>query len=547
MNYRIVAKLLGYFCMAIGVLMTPSVLWALYFAIFDGDTREWMALVAFGESMVISFAVGGVLATWGRSASDRFYQREALGLVGISWIVAAALGALPFVFDGILNPVDAYFESMSGFTTTGSSVFSVEMFTSTPRSIMFWRSFTHWLGGMGIIVLFIAVLPYLGAGGKQLFRSESPGPDPRGLRPRIRDTASILYKIYLGFTIAQTILLMFAGLNLYEALCQTFGTLATGGFSTEAASVAGFHSVAVDVIIIFFMVCAGTNFGLYFFLLRGNWKGFFRDTEWRIYVGIMAVATLLVTLNLMGVEGKDYKVEQRSLQEQAGKSVEVLTLSDGATGTVERQSDGSVITSLEQPDGSTRVVKTYESFPQALRYAAFQVVSIMTTTGFCTDNFDIWPNFSRVLLLALMFIGGCAGSTGGGIKVVRVVMLVKMAYWRLESTFRPKTVRAIRVSGQVIDERIQRVVYGYFVLIIGWFALGSLFMSLLGLPLETAVTSVIATLNNIGPGLAGVGATQNFAAIPAIGKVFLSLSMVLGRLEVFSIMVLLLPAFWRQG
>jgi trk system potassium uptake protein TrkH len=499
MNYRIIARLLGIFSIAIGVLMLPSALWAIYFG-------EFMALAAFAEAAAAAVIVGGLLYFIGRSAPEQFYQREALGLVGLSWLLIAGIGALPYVFGGVLHPIDAYFESMSGFTTTGSSVFTPPMFESTPASIMFWRSFTHWLGGMGIIVLFIAVLPYLGAGGKQMFRSESPGPNPRGLSPRIRDTASALYKIYLGLTLVQTIALMLAGMSFYDALCHTFGTLATGGFSTRAASIEAYDSVPVDLIVIFFMICAGTNFGLYFSMLRGNLTAPFRDTEWRVYILVLAGATLLVTCNVLGVEGRP-AIE--AIETGGGKPI-------------------------------------YESPFEALRYSAFQVVSITTTTGYATADFDAWPTMSRVVLVALMFVGGCAGSTGGGLKIVRVILLVKMAYWRLESTFRPKTVRAIRIGDHVLDTHSQHLVNAYLVLLLGWFLAGSLFMAALGLPLQTAVTSVAATLNNIGPGLELIGPTMNFSQIPYVGKVFLSLCMVLGRLELFSITVLLVPAFWLR-
>ena len=492
MNYRIVAKYLGHFSVAIGLLMLLPAGWAVYF-------REWGPLGALCLSVALACAFGGLLTRVGRNAPPKLYQREALGLVGMIWLVAAGLGAMPYIFAGVFGPVDAYFECMSGFTTTGSSVMTdIE---ATAKSILFWRSFTHWLGGMGIVVLFIAVLPYLGAGGKQLFRSESPGPDPQGLRPRIKDTASILYKIYLGFTAAETVALMLAGMTLYDALCHTFGTLATGGFSTRQASIGGFNSVAVDCIIIFFMICAGANFALYFSMLRGNWKAPWKDTEWRVYIAVMVLCVVLVTLNLLGVGG-------------------------GAPGAAPKA--------------------LYSSAGSALRYASFQVVSIMTTTGYCTADFDLWPYFSRMLLLVLMFVGGCAGSTGGGMKVVRIIILLKMAYWRLEYTFRPKTVRAVRVSGEVVDDSVQRTIYAFFVLYLLWFVGGSLFMSFLGLPFQTAVSSVAATLNNIGPGLELVGATHNYHHIPAIGKVFLSLCMVLGRLELFSICVLFLPAFWRN-
>jgi len=500
-NPGIVGKYLGQFLLALAVLMAPAAGWAGWYA-------EWDALGAFLTSMALVAGCGGLLMLLGRHAKNVLYQREALGLVGIGWLLAAGAGALPFFFSGVMGPVDAYFEAMSGFTTTGATVLAdIE---GADRSILFWRSFTHWLGGMGIIVLFIAVLPYLGAGGKQLFRSETPGPDPRGLRPRIRDTASILWKIYLSFTAAQTLLLMATGMSLFEALCQTFGTLATGGFSTRQASIAGFNSISAEIIIILFMVLAGTNFSLYFAMMRGDWRAPFRSTEWRVYIGLFAVATAFIAVNLVATA---VPPEANNLADDA----EVLQ-----TG---------------PPYGAAH----------ALRVAAFQVVAIMTTTGFCTDNFDIWPDFSRMLLVVLMFIGGCAGSTGGGMKVIRLVMLAKMVYWRIESTFRPKTIRIIRINGAVIDNDIQRMVYAFFVLYIAIFAIASLCMTAIGLPFTTAATSVAATLNNIGPGLELVGATADYSHIPDIGKLLLSVCMVMGRLELFSICVLFLPAFWKHS
>lgn len=497
MNYRLLSRYLGFFVFAVGTLMLPSVLWALYFFLAEGDSAESGALVAFLLSMACAAIVGAALVLIGRSAPDRMYQREALSLVSLSWIVAAGIGALPFIFSGVLGPVDAYFESMSGFTTTGSTV--ITDIEAQPKSILFWRSFTQWIGGMGIVVLFIAVLPYLGAGGKQLFRSESPGPDPRGLSPHIKDTASILYKIYLGLTAVQTVALMLAGMNFYEALTHTLSTLATGGFSTRQASLAGFDSAAVESIVLFFMLCAGTNFVLFFMMLRKEWKAPFRDTEWRVYIGIILIGTALIAINLM--------------------------FSGGGQG--EATQEYGVGTSL--------------------RHAAFQVVSMLTTTGFTTDDFNVWPAFSRMLLVGLMFVGACAGSTGGGMKIVRLMMLVKMAYWRLECTFRPKTIRAVRIGGHVVGDDVQKMVYAFLVLYIMWFAGGTLFMSALGLPFETATTSVIATLNNIGPGLGLVGATGDYADIPDVGKIFLSLCMVLGRLELFSVCVLFVPSFWRHS
>jgi trk system potassium uptake protein len=487
MNYRLIANYLSYFAGALGLAMAPSILWGLYYG-------EHGAVWAFFLASLTCFLVGGALYLAGRNAPAQLYQREALCFVGVSWLLVAALGALPYWYSGALKLIDAYFESMSGFTTTGATVLTdIE---GLARSLHFWRALTHWLGGMGIVVLFIAVLPYLGAGGKQLFRSESTGPNPRGLQPRIRDTASFLYKFYLALTAVQTVALMIAGMSLFDALCHTFSTLATGGFSTRQASIAAFDSVLVEVIIIFFMICAGTSFALYFAMVRGDWRALWRSTEWRVYIAVLALASLAIGFNIMRADA------------EAGA-----------------------------PYG----------FFGGLRYASFQAVSIMTTTGFVTADFDAWPYFSRTLLVILMFIGGCAGSTAGGIKVIRIMLLIKLVLYRLEMTFRPKMVRAVRVGSEVIDDNIQRLVFAHFTLFALWFAFGTLFMSLLGLPFETAVTSVIATLNNIGPGLELIGAVKDYSLIPDPGKVFLALCMALGRLELFTLSAFLLPSFWKKA
>ncbi len=493
MNYRLIANYLSYFAAALGAAMIPSMLWAVFF-------KEYDALRAFFLSAVSCLAVGGAFYYAGRKASLQIQHREALAFVGLSWLIVAGLGALPYIYAGYLSPVDAYFESMSGFTTTGSTV--IVAIEETALSLLFWRATTHWLGGMGIVVLFIAVLPYLGAGGKQLFKSESPGPNPRGLKPRIQDTASFLYKFYLAMTVAMTVALMIAGMNLFDALCHTFAALATGGFSPRQASVGAFDSVLVELIVIFFMIAAGTNFSLYFAMVRGDWRSLFRDSEFRTYMGILAVSTIVVAISLVGF----------SAPATAG--------------------------SVEVGDGY--------GIGEAFRHSAFQVVSIMTTTGFATADFDTWPHVSRMVLVVLMCIGGCAGSTAGGLKVIRIIILAKIVVYRLELTFRPKLVRAVRVAGEVIDNDVQSTVYAHLALFAGWFVFGSLLMSALGLPFETAVTSVITTLSNVGPGLQLVGAARDFSQIPDLGKVFLSLCMALGRLELFTLTVFLLPVFWKR-
>lgn len=495
MNYRLVAKYLGQFTVGVALLMLLSAAWAVYF-------QEWRALSAFAGSITIAALGGIILLFLGRGADEEMYQRETLALVSLGWLLAAGVGALPFVLGGVLTPIDAYFESISGFTTTGSSVMT--NIEATAKSILFWRSFTHWVGGMGIIVLFVAVLPYLGVEGKHLFKSEMPLPDRHGKRPRVKDTAAQLYKVYFGFTILGTILLMLAGMNLYEALCHTFAALATGGYSTRQASIGAFHSLPIEIVSIVLMVIGATNFGLFIAMLRGDWKAPLRNTEWRVYMGMLVVATLLVTANLMGAQGK---------------------------------------ANFEDTIAQTG---TPYSVGQALRAAAFTTTSIKTTTGYCTDDFDQWPYFSQMLLVMLMLIGGCAGSTGGGLKIIRFIILVKMLWYRVESTFRPRTVRSIWINGEAVDEETRNSVYAFLAMYVFVFSGMALLLSWIGLPFRTAVSAVAATMNGVGPGLEHVGAARDFHLVPDSGKLVLCLCMLLGRLELFTFCALFVPGFWKR-
>jgi len=508
MNHKLVLKYLSYIAIVCGVMMLP----ALVCSIGYGELREALAFVV---SVAICVVVAAVLLLIGRTAPDSMYQRESLALVGFSWILAAGLGALPFMISGTLvNPVDAYFESMSGFTTTGSTV--LQDIEATPRGILFWRSMTQWLGGIGIAVLVVAVLPYLGAGGKQLFKLEAPGPESRTFRPRIRDTATFLCRFYVGLSAVLFVLLWLEGMSPFDAICHTFAAVSTGGFSTRQASLGAFDSNLITITVLLFMVIAATNFGLFFAALRGQQKAFWRDAEFQIFLGILGVATILITLNLMGLHGHPHADLKAALEEGF---------------------EGSRYEHIEE--------QSY-GFVEAFRMSAFQAASIMTTTGFVTDDFDLWPHFSRSLLLILMFVGGCGGSTAGGFKVIRIIMLVKMAYWRLERSFRPKTIRVVRVGEHVVEDEIQRQVSGFFVLYLMWFLLGTVLISGFGLPFETSTTAVLATMNNIGPGLGLVGANVDYHLLPPVVKIFLSFCMVLGRLEIFTICVLFLPSFWRS-
>jgi trk system potassium uptake protein len=411
-----------------------------------------------------------------------------LAVVGLGWLLIGIFGALPFYLGNAFTSfVDAYFETVSGFTTTGATVFTE--IETVPNSLLLWRMTTHWLGGMGIIVLFVAIFPQLGVGAKQMFRSEVPGPITEGLRPKIKETALALWRIYALLTLLATVLLMLCGMSFFEALCHAFATLATGGYSTKNASIGHYDSVAIDVVITVFMFLAGINFTLYYLVMRGRFQAFWRNGEFRVYLAITVVVSLLIALDIHERHGE---------------------------------------------------------FLQALRYASFQTVAILTTTGFGTDNFDAYPPFSKLLLVCLMFVGGCAGSTAGGIKISRLMVVFKVAYQETYRVFRPQVRMSVRIGRSVINEEIVRSILVFFSSFVALFALGSVFMAALGLDIVTASTSVAACLGNIGPGLARVGALENYAHIPAIGKVFLSFCMMLGRLELGTLLVLLVPDFWRR-
>lgn len=498
MNYRFVSRLLGVFCWWVGFWMLLPAGWAVWFG-------ERGALGAIAASIGTCLLAGGVLLYWGRRANRRMYEREATALVGLGWLLVAALGALPFVYCGVLGPVDAYFESISGFTTTGSSVIAI--IEPVPKSILFWRSLTHWLGGIGIVILMVAIIPFLGESGKMLYRSEATGLDKNGLRPRIRETTATLFKIYLFLTVIHTAFLMAAGMDLFDALCHTFGSLATGGYSTRTASIAAFDSVAVESVITVFELVGATNFTLFYLMARGDWRVLYRDSEWRVFMAIFAVTTVLVVFNLLGAQG----------------SLPADTSQPGAMGS-------AAFTPA-----------------QALRHASFEVGTMMTNTGFASTDFNVWPYFSRILIMMVVITGGCSGSTAGGLKIIRVIILFKIAVLQIQRTFRPHTIRAIRVNNRVVPESVQYGVLTFFFIYISFMAFSTVVMSLLGLPLPTAFSAVVACQNNTGPGLDLVGAVENFAFISIPGKCYLCLVMIIGRLEFFSILVFIFPSFWHRS
>jgi trk system potassium uptake protein TrkH len=483
MNRRTIASLLGTLLAVLALAMATSVVPAWLYG-------EMRTVGAFAIACTMTLAAGGALWGWGRGGdpSVGIGRREALVVVSASWVLIGVFGALPYLLDGaVTHPADAFFETVAGFTTTGSTILTdIE---GLSYGLHWWRCMTHWLGGMGIVVLFIAIFPQLGVGAKHLFKSEVPGPITEGLKPKIKETASVLWKIYVGLTAIEAVLLWTAGMTPFDAIVHSFSTMATGGFSTKNGSLADFDSATIDGIVTVFMFLAGINFALYFVALRGNLSAIWRDTEFRVYLGLVVVSTVAIMINL----------------------------------------------------GST-----YPSLGKSLQYAGFQVVSVITTTGFGTANFDAWPPFSKALLVLLMFSGGMAGSTAGGMKVSRLIVVLKAASNEVYLTFRPQAVRAVRVGRSVMPEAITRSVVGFFVLFLFTFAAATLIMAALGLDVVTASTSVIATLGNIGPGLNRVGSIENFGFIPASGKVVLSVCMILGRLELYTVLVLLVPDFWRR-
>lgn len=481
--------------------MATSLIWA----VGDGASTVY----AFLASIAITAGVGGVGWLLGRGAGQTIARRDALFIVGIAWLLLGVFGGLPYLFDGAFtSPADAYFETVSGFTTTGSTVLT--NIEGLSDALHWWRGMTHWLGGMGIIVLFVAIFPHLGVGAKMLFKSEVPGPITEGLKPKIRETSAALWKIYFALTMVLAIVLYIIGpsaedcvrrglspnaeMDWHNAFVHAFATLATGGFSTLNNSVAGFQSVSIDLVITGFMLIAGVNFSLYYAALRKGSLTPFKDTELKVYLSIIAVATVVVALDVY-------------LTTPAAK---------------------------------------HESLAECFRYAVFQVVGVITTTGFGTDDFNIYPSLSKILLVCLMFVGGMAGSTAGGMKVLRFVVIFRVIWQQIRHVLHPAMVQVVKVNNRRISNTVALGAISFFALGIFVFVGASLYMASLGLDMATSMTSVAATLFNIGPGLSQVGPIESFAFLPASAKLVLSFCMILGRLEFYAIIVLFVPEFWRN-
>jgi len=479
MNYKIVIRVLAFLSIFLGLGMLLPLPFSYYYG--SGDAQ------AFLISAAVCFSIG-ILAFLTNDKKTDLKTKDGFAIVTFGWIIMALLGSLPYMLSGAIPSfADAFFESMSGFTTTGSTILSeIEIL---PKGILLWRSITHWFGGMGIIVLTIAILPFLGIGGMSLFKAESPGPISDRLKPRITQTAKLLWGVYLLFTASELVLLMTGGMDFYNALNHSFATLATGGFSTYNASIAG-QSAYIQYIIIFFMFVAGTNFSLHYHWLRGDFKSVIKSKEFQFYVTMVIISSVVIF-------------------------TDVYSLYEGAV----------------EP---------------AARDVLFQVLAIVTTTGFATADFEQWSTGTQILLLALMFSGGMAGSTSGGMKVIRIMLLLKFAYNQFVKVLHPRAIVPIKIGDSRIDDKVIHDVLGFFVLYVFILGASTYLLIIFGLDFETAIGSAITAVNNIGPGLNLTGPTDNFGFLPDISKWLLSFLMLVGRLEVLTVIILLAPSYWKK-
>ncbi len=478
MNRRLAVFLLGWLLLLTGAFLCLPLVAAAMF----GEP-----LIPFLLTIVISVGGGLALVRAFHPVDRNIRPRDGFLVVAGAWLIVSMIGGMPYVIAGTLGPVDAFFESVSGFTTTGSTV--VADVTVVTRSLLLWRAMTQWLGGMGIILFTIAILPLLGIGGMQLFKAEVPGPVADKVRPRLAATARSLWGVYVGLTAAEWLALRLAGMTGYEALCHSFTTLATGGFSTRNTSVGEFGSPLIEWIVTVFMLLAGINFVLHYRLLTGRARQVWRDSELRYFLAVVVVATLLLTVTIHG---------------------------PGA-----------------------RLV-------DSLRLAAFQAVSVMTTTGYCSANFELWPSFAAIVFLVLMVLGGMSGSTGGGVKSLRTLLAVRSLRATMFRLIHPHAVRPVKYGGVVVGEAVLAGIWAFFTAYIGLAVIGAAVVSAFGYEPLTSISASLTALGNVGPGLGEVGAYDNFSHFPGTVKLVLSALMLFGRLEIFTLLALMSREFWRR-
>ncbi|MBN1302106.1 MAG: TrkH family potassium uptake protein [Melioribacteraceae bacterium] len=461
--------------------MMAGIPFSLYYS--DNDVN---ILLSTGSATAL---IGLIIYLLTRRHEKEIRKRDGYIVVSLGWIVMSLFGAIPFVIHGsIPNYTDAFFETMSGFTTTGASI--LNDIESLPHGLLLWRSLTQWLGGMGIIVLSLAILPILGIGGMQLFVAEVPGPTKDKIHPRIRETAKRLWIIYFLLTIAEIGLLMTGGMDLFDSVNHAFTTMATGGFSTKQASIAHFDSPFIHYVIIVFMLLAGTNFTLHYYVLHGKFSVLKTNEEFKFYLKVIFTITIVIAVSLF--------------------------------------------------------IKGYANPETSFRDALFQVVSMVTTTGYVTADYEIWGSSYQIIFFLILFIGGCAGSTGGGVKIVRHLLLIKNSFSELKRLIHPRAIIPVRFNESSVPGDIISNILAFFLFYIFIFVLGTIVMSLVGMDFLSAMGSVATSLGNVGPAIGSVGPSYNFAHIPGFGKWFLSLLMLMGRLELFTILLIFSPSFWKS-
>lgn len=481
-NYKIIFRVLGLLLIIESLFLFLSTIVSL----ICGESTYYALLIPAIITAVIGVSTWLFTAKWPKDMS----KKEGYLIVSLVWVVFTIFGAMPFILSGSTHTyTDAFFETMSGFTTTGASI--LNNIESLPKGILFWRSIIQWVGGMGMIVMSLAILPMLGIGGMELFVAEVPGPTADKLHPRVKQTAKRLWGIYVLFTFVQTLLLYFGGMSFFDAINHAFTTMATGGYSTKQASIAYYDSAYIQYVITIFMFIAGVNFSLSYFALKGKFKKVFKNEEFGYYLGFIVAFTLILA----------FIIAYRN---------------------------------------------SNMAFEQAFRDSLFQVVSLITTTGYVTADYLSWGALAAMLVFAMMFLGGSAGSTGGGIKIVRIVLLFKNGFQEFKRLLHPNAIIPVRLNHKAVDQKIVTNVLAFIVFYILIFVAGSIIMAALGLDFDSAMGATITSLGNIGPGIGSVGPMDNFSHIPDAGKWFLSFLMMLGRLELFTVIIIFSPVFWKK-
>ncbi len=485
-NYKLITRMLSFIVLIVSIFMMMMIPVALYY-------KETDSLIAFVKTIVIIFIFSSLIIFFTRNNQNKEMSLKGGFLfVSFSWIFVAGFGALPYVLSGsIPSYIDAYFETMSGLTTTGASI--LNDIEALPKSMLLWRSTTHWMGGMGIVVLTVALLPLLGVDAFRLLKAEAPGPVADRLSSRITKTAKYLWGIYLSLTIIEIMLLKIFGMTFFDSVCHSFATLATGGFSTKNASAGHYNdSMAIQYTITAFMILAGINFSLYFRFLTGNFKIFAKDNEFITYILIVFIATAIITIDLFRL-------------------------------------------------------KIYPTFEYAFRHSIFQVASIITTTGFASANYEEWTNIAKYIIFILMFIGGCAGSTGGGVKVIRILSLIKQSVVEIKKMIYPNTFFNVRINNKPVEVAFIHNILGFVILYLLLVFAISLIVASGEYDIITSFTTSLATVGNIGPGFGMVGPVENYSFFQDYIKVILCFAMLLGRLEIYTVLVILFPVFWKKN